>query len=80
MPRDPVRKALAVVLDEIPVSIRQLARRSGVSHTLLLLAKNGETRLAPETVRRVVAALREMGGELDALADKLEAAAEKEDR
>ena len=77
MSRDPVHKALTVVLEKMPVSIRELARRAGVSHVLLIQARDGEARLTPDVARRVVAALREMSDEMTGLADVLEKATRK---
>jgi hypothetical protein len=77
MARDPVRKALGVVLDKMPISIRELARRAGVSHVLLLQARAGEAKLTPDVAQRVVKALREMSEEMAGLADLLEEATQK---
>lgn len=75
MSTDPVHKAFVKVLDRLPVSIRELARRAGVSHVLLTKARDGEARLTADVTRKVVEALREISHESSELADMLEEAA-----
>jgi predicted transcriptional regulator len=70
--RDPVRRALIQVLDRIPFSLRELARRAGISHSTLILAREGKIHLSEDHRKRVVKALREMSGEIAKLADQLE--------
>lgn len=69
-----VRATLGRVFEEIPASIRQLARASGLTHGALLLARDGRSGLRPETVRRIAGALRTWSGTCAELADELEEA------
>lgn len=55
--------------------MRELARAAGISHTLLMQVRNGRTRLSPETVERVVRALRDWSATCAELAERLEEAA-----
>lgn len=64
------------LLRDMPVSIRALARASGVSHVALIRAREEKTRLSNEAVEQVISALREWSGSLSAWADRLEAAAD----
>ena len=77
MPTDPVQRVLRMKLDNLPISIRELARRSGLSHVLLVRARDGHERLSPAAVAKVVRALREMGAELESVADALEGASKE---
>ncbi len=77
MSTDPVRKALTVVLDRVPVSIRELARRADIPHSTLSRVRDGEFSLSPEATRKVVKALREMQTEMGELAYMLEKASRK---
>jgi uncharacterized protein (DUF2384 family) len=61
------------LLRDMPVSIRALARASGVSHVALIRAREDKTRLSPDVVERIISALREWSGSLSAWADRLEA-------
>jgi hypothetical protein len=83
MDRRFVRRALKEVLDSLPCSIRELARRSGVPHSTLIMARGGRINLTPEATGKVTAALtelaqqsREEAKEFDRLA-KLMATADK---
>jgi hypothetical protein len=79
MPRISAHEVLAVTLSSMPISIRSLARRAGVSHVLLLKVRDGEARLTPDVAARLIGALREVSVEMAGLADRLEAAT-REDR
>ena len=66
------------LLRDMPVSIRALARASGVSHVALIRAREDKTRLSPDVVEQVISALREWSGRLTEFADRLESAADDE--
>lgn len=68
------KQAVRAVLEEVPVSIRALAREAGVSESLLRAIRDGNRRLTAETRKAVVAALRRLGERHHTLADRLEAA------
>ncbi len=71
------RDTLAELLHEMPVSIRELARASDLTHVALLRARDGHMRLSDVAVQRIISALREWSGSLSAWADRLEAAADE---
>ena len=61
------------LLREMPVSIRELARASDLTHVALLRAREDKTHLSPDAVERIISALREWSGSLSEWADRLEA-------
>ena len=65
------------LLRDVPVSIRALARASGVSHVALIRAREDKTRLSPDVVERIISALREWSGSLSEWADRLEAVSDE---
>ncbi len=67
------RRALARVLDEMPVSIRTLARSAEVTHSFLVRSRSGDRALTDDVGKRVVSALRGNARTLNRLADHLEA-------
>lgn len=77
MARDPVTVTFGKVLNELPISIRELAKRSGVNRSTLQAARDGEFRLTPENTRKVIEALRATSDDMTRHADALEAAARK---
>lgn len=79
MARDPFQRPLRMI-EKLPISIRELSRRAGVSHVLLIRARDGHERLSPAAARKVITALREMGAELESAADTFEEALEKTER
>ena len=74
---DPVGRALQIVLKRVPFSMRELARRSGVSHETLRKARDGEIRLSEEVACRIAQTLREASVELNELANLMEKAIKK---
>ena len=71
------RDTLAELLREMPVSIRELARASDLTHVALLRARDGHMRLSEAAVQRIMSALREWSGSLSEWADRLEAATDE---
>ena len=71
---DEMQTALQDVLHRVPGSIRRLAASSGLSHTTLRQARDGDFRLSLASVQAIVMALRDWGDTCIELADKLEAA------
>jgi hypothetical protein len=75
-------KSIEVVLqrisDELPVSIRQLAREAGLAHVSLLARRDGQLTVGPEKLLQVAAALRGWGNDFARLADELEKAVRAE--
>ena len=69
-------EVLRELLREMPVSIRELARASDLTHVALLRARDGHMRLSDVAVQRIIAVLREWRGSLTEFADRLEAAAD----
>ncbi len=67
------RRALAKVLDEMPVTIRTLARSAAVAHSFLIRSRDGDRVLTDDVGKRVVKALRANAGTLNRLADHLKA-------
>ena len=67
------RRALAKVLDAMPVTIRTLARSAGVTHSFLVRSRDGDRALTDAVGKRVVKALRAHAKTLNRLADHLEA-------
>ncbi len=67
------RRALAKVLDEMPITIRTLARSAGVTHSFLVRSRDGDRALTDHVGHRVVRALRANARTLNRLADHLEA-------
>lgn len=59
------------VLQEVPGSLRALAREAGVSHGLLVAIRQGRRSLTPETREKLVGALRSWGETCHALAATL---------
>lgn len=70
-----VREVLRRAMDEVPGSIRELARESGLAHVTLIQVRDGERNLSPERWADVVAALRHWEKRCGRLADALEDAA-----
>ena len=66
------RSALAKVLDEMPVTIRTLARSAEVAHSFLIRSRDGDRALTDDVGKRVVRALRADARTLNRLADHLE--------
>ena len=64
--------ALKKALKESPASIRATARAAGVSHALLILARDGKTPLTPKVSRKLVRAFRKWSKLYAELADRLE--------
>lgn len=71
-----VKEVLDQVLTEIPASQRRLAEASGLTHGALGQVRRGRSGLEPETVRRIIAALRGWSDRCSELADELERALE----
>lgn len=65
-------QAVRAVLEQLPVSIRALAREAGVSESLLRAIRDGNRRLTDETREAVVSALRHLGDRHHQLADRLD--------
>ena len=74
------RDTLAELLREMPVSIRELARASDLTHVALLRARDGHMRLSDVAAQRIIAVLREWGASLAEFADRLEAATDETSR
>ena len=72
--RDVVRQ----ILEEAPGSIRELAREAGIAHVTLLHVRDGRHKLSPDKATAVVAALRDWSERCANLADRLEAASERQ--
>jgi hypothetical protein len=71
------RDTLAELLRDMPVSIRELARASDLTHVALLRARDGHMRLSEAAVQRIIAVLREWSGSLTEFAERLEAATDE---
>ena len=65
-------EAFRRALEEAPGSLRELARATHVSHTLLARVRDGERELTDETARAVASALRQWGDRCAELADAIE--------
>ena len=77
MLKDPVSRELKMTFKDLPITIRELSRRSGVNVSTLVQARDGKVRLTPDATKKVVRALREMSKLMAKKADKLEKAAKK---
>lgn len=67
---------VATVLRHTPISLRALAKASGMSHALLSLIQSGERTATPEVARRLASSLRELSRTAGTLAARLERAAD----
>lgn len=72
------RTVIQVILQEVPASVRELAREAGVSHGLLLAIRDGERGMTPATREAVVGALRRWSERCAELAEALDAAKPRE--
>lgn len=72
-----LREVLREVIQEVPGSIRELARAAELTHVALIRARDGKMDLSPEATARVIGVLRNWGEKCSALANRLEAASER---
>lgn len=63
---------------QAPGSVRDLAREAGITEAALRQARDGNIRLTPETVGKLIRALRRWSRNTAELADRLEQALKRE--
>lgn len=68
---DPLTKAVRAALAASPLSIRDLARRAGISKSHLARFASGERRVTPEAAEAVLSALEAVGAECAAQAARV---------
>jgi len=73
-PSNRLRPVLVTALKSATPSLRQIARRAGVSYPAVRMYVRGHRTPAPAVVQRLARALRAQGKRLAKLADKLESA------
>ena len=71
--------AMKDAIDAAPCTLRALARQAGVSHSLLLMIRDGDRRCTRDAARKVVAALESWSRDCSAAADGLRQALETSD-
>jgi predicted transcriptional regulator len=76
--RSTVRAVIRAAVQQAPGSIRELAREAGLSESALRQVRDGEIDLTADSVRRIIRALRRWSRTTADLADRLEAALERE--
>ena len=76
-PRKRLRPVLVIALKTATPSLRQIARRAGLSYSAVRMYVRGHRTPAPTIVRRIAKVLRARAAKVAKLAEELEAASKR---